>query len=691
MADHLQSALAELTGRTGSEFRPGQREAIEALAIRRERVLLVQRTGWGKSAVYFLATRLLRDAGFGPTLLVSPLLALMRNQLDAAARLGLRAHTINTSATMKVDELVELLESESVDILLVSPERLANPEFADKAMPILGRRPGLMVIDEAHCISDWGHDFRPDYRRLGQLISGLPPAFPVLGCTATANDRVVDDVAAQLGVGMNVIRGPLTREGLSLQVIDLPQAAQRLAWLDRYLGELPGSGIIYCLTVGDAERVAAWLQVRGQAVLAYTGTLDGELRLEAEAALQSNEVKALVATSALGMGYDKPDLGFVVHYQAPGSPVAYYQQVGRAGRALEASVAVLLRGHDDEAIQDWFIEQAFPGEEQVAEVLRVFDNAVGPVSIGAIEQDVNIKRSAVELVLKQLSVEGVLKRLGWQTYERTLKPWQYPQQRVDGVTASRRFEQEQMRVYSSEIDCRMRFLAEVLDDDSAKPCGVCDLCAARLYRDPLDAAVVETAQRFLRRGYVPIEARKQLIGTSSSGTSRSLPSALRPMQGRALCRWGDQGWGSLVEADRRAGGSFDERLIASLVEMVQEWSPEPAPSWVTFVPSSRLPRLVPDLAERFAAAAALPVHDVVRKIVDTPRQKSMANSTHQYANVCGAFEVAATVPRGPVWLIDDLVDSRWTLTEIGRLLAFNGSGPVYPLVLASTLGRDSSP
>ena len=682
MADDLQAALIDLTGRADSSFRPGQREAIEALALRRERVLLVQRTGWGKSAVYFLATRLLRDAGLGPTLLVSPLLALMRNQLDAAARLGLRAHTINSSAQLSVDELVALLNTDSVDLLLVSPERLANPEFADKAMPLLGRRPGLFVIDEAHCISDWGHDFRPDYRRLGQMISGLPGSFPVLGCTATANDRVVSDVAEQLGVGINVLRGPLTREGLSLQVIDLPQAAERLAWLDRHLDELPGSGIVYCLTVGDAERVADWLQQRGHSVLAYTGALDDELRLEAEAALQANEIKALVATVALGMGYDKPDLGFVVHYQSPGSPVGYYQQVGRAGRALQQSVAVLLRGQDDEVIQDWFIDRAFPDEADVDAVVRLFDDAVGPLGLGAIEREVNMKRGALELVLKQLTVEGVLKRLGWQSYERTLKPWSYPHQRVAEVTASRRLEQQQMRDYAGEIACRMHYLTQLLDDPTSQPCGICDLCASPLFRDQLDPEQIEDAQRFIRRGFVMIEPRKRLIGTG-------LPASLRTQPGRALCRWGDQGWGTLVAAGKHEGVRFDDRLVKALADMDREWAPDPTPTWVTFVPSLRHPTLVADLARRFADAVGLPVHNVVRKARQTPPQKAMENSAHQYANVNGAFTVVGALPTGPVFLVDDLVDSKWTFTEVGRCLLQLGSGPVYPLALASTMGRDS--
>ena len=681
MADELLDALRSLTGRPNAEFHSDQREAIEALVNGRGRVLLVQRTGWGKSAVYFLATHLLRRRGLGPTLLISPLLALIRNQIEAAFRLGLRPITVNSSSAITVKVLEEALLADEVDLVLVSPERLANPEFADKVMPLVGRRPGLMVIDEAHCISDWGHDFRPDYRRLSQVISGLGEGIPVLACTATANDRVVADVADQLSAVGHVIRGALGRSGLGLHVVDLPGAAQRLAWLDHTLPLLQGTGIIYCLTVRDVERVASWLQLRGHEVLPYTGVTQGDDRLDAEAKLQRNEVKALVATSALGMGYDKPDLAYVVHFQAPGSPVAYYQQVGRAGRQLEKSVGVLLRGAEDSDIQDWFINTAFPDAQDVDAVLAVFAFAAGPVTLGRVLEGVNMKRGEVELVLKQLTVEGVLRRLSGQMYERTLKPWVYPTQRVQAVTADRRREQDQMTTYATGGMCRMEFLATVLDDPQPHPCGECDRCSGERYRVALDESLVAAARRFLRGGYVVIEPRKRKL-------NRPLAEGLLLEQGRALCLWNDPGWGRLV-ADGKQSGRFDDRLISGMVEMVVEWAPEPMPSWVTFVPSLRHRGLVPDLALRFARRLELRLIPLVEKVRETAPQKGQQNSPHQEMNVRGAFALTGTPLGEPSFLVDDLVDSRWTLVEIGALLREHGAGPVYPLALGSLQGRDS--
>jgi ATP-dependent DNA helicase RecQ len=681
MADELLDALRGLTARSDSTFRPGQREAIEALVDNRERVLLVQRTGWGKSAVYFVSTHMLRKNGFGPTLLISPLLALIRNQIEAAERLGLRTLTVNSASDTTVNELAAAVADDSVDLLLVSPERLANPEFANKVMPLVGRRPGLMVIDEAHCISDWGHDFRPDYRRLAQVIAGLGTGIPVLACTATANDRVVADVSNQLGSGIRVLRGPLARDGLALQVIDMPSAAERLAWLDQVLPTLAGTGIVYCLTVRDVERVATWLRGHGHNVLQYTGGTDQDLRLEAEAALQRNEVKALVATTALGMGYDKPDLSFVIHFQSPGSPVGYYQQVGRAGRQLTSSVGVLLRGVEDSDIQDWFITTAFPSEEDVNAVLAVFAFASGPVAVARILEQVNMKRGELDKVLTELVVEGVLSRLTGSAYERTLKPWTYPTQRFAAVTADRRREQEQMGEYATTSGCRMAFLAAVLDDPATGDCGVCDNCTGEHLRVELDPALIEEAQRFIRRGYVVIEPRKKRGG-------KLLKDDLRSQDGRALCMWNDAGWGALVATGRR-NAHFDDRLIRAVVEMVGEWSPSPSPTWITYVPSLRSPGLVADLAQQVADALALPLVPLVVKTRSNSPQKQMKNAAHQESNVLDAFDVLGAPLPEPVFLIDDLVDTKWTFTEVGVLLRKAGSGPVFPLALGSSMGRDS--
>ncbi len=675
-------ALRRLTGNPAAEFRDGQLEAIESLVSRKEKVLVVQRTGWGKSAVYFVATELLRKQGFGPTIIVSPLLVLMDNQIEAARRLGLRAYTLNSLGDLSVDDVVGRLRSNAMDVLLISPERLANPEFADKVMPLIGARPGLLVIDEVHCVSDWGLDFRPDYRRLAQLINSLPAGIPVLGTTATANDRVVADVRTQMGDSVPVVRGPLRRESLSLNVVETTSRAARMVWLDKNLEQMGGSGIVYCLTVRDADTVHRYLSERGHNVLRYHADLSKEERDGAVEAFLRNEVKALVATTALGMGYDKPDVAFVVHYQSPGSVVTYYQQVGRAGRAVPNAVAVLMRGAEDSDILDYFAAGSFPSEDTVDKILAVFDENNGPVSTQKIEASVNLRASAIESALKQLHVEGIVDRVRGKTYERTLKKWSYPAKRLEGVLESRRREQRQMADYFAHRDCRMVYLTAALDDPDTAPCGRCDNCTGIQMKADFSASEIAAAERVLRGTYLVIESRKQ------DGNRRAIPESERLEAGFALSQWRDGGYGDLVAEGKQSKKSFSDELVDGASDLVRSWSPAPAPTWVTCVPSSRSGQLVPDFARRLAQKLGLPFHDVVTKTRTTQTQKKMENSRFQHDNVAGAFKCAGKIPKGPVLLVDDLVDSRWTLTEVGRVLRRAGAPAVFPVALSRTQPRN---
>jgi ATP-dependent DNA helicase RecQ len=519
--DRAHDLLRDLAG-PGAAFREHQLEAVRDLVEDHARVLCVQRTGWGKSAVYFIAAALLRMHGHGPALIVSPLLALMRNQIAAAERLGIRAHTINSTNRDAWEEVRGLLEADAVDLLLISPERLDNPQFRSQMLPLFSERVGLLVIDEAHCISDWGHDFRPDYRRLEEMLARLPDGVAVLCTTATANDRVVADVEEQLraaGTGLRTYRGPLGRASLRLEVVELPGQADRLAWLATHLPQLPGSGIVYTLTKRDAELVADWLAGRGIPAEAYSGEIESEQRIVVEERLLQNDLKAVVATSALGMGYDKPDLGFVVHYQAPGSVISYYQQVGRAGRAVDRAEVVLLRGAEDKRIQDFFIQQAFPPRELVDRVLaRISD---GGATARELMAEVNLGRGRIDALLKVLDVEGAVERDGsrWSRVEGS--GWAYDAERYARVTALRRREQEAMAAFGSDGRCLMRALQEELDDPEPADCGRCAVCAGARYDGPLDPALVREAALLLRSRPIVLETKK--MAPDESGAMRKIP------------------------------------------------------------------------------------------------------------------------------------------------------------------------
>ncbi len=756
-AERILRALAGPEAR----LRDDQWTAIRALVADRQRALVVQRTGWGKSAVYFTATALLRARGAGPSVIVSPLLALMRNQIEAADRAGIHARTVNSANAEQWDEVYAEIAAGAVDVLLVSPERLNNPGFRDLVLPKLIAATGLLVVDEAHCISDWGHDFRPDYRRLRTLLADLPPGVPVLATTATANARVSRDVAEQLGAGLAdptlVLRGPLDRSSLRLAVVALPGPQQRLAWLAEHLGELPGSGIIYTLTVAAAQETAAFLRERGHQVAAYTGKDDHTERKAAEDSLLANELKALVATSALGMGFDKPDLGFVVHLGVPQSPVAYYQQVGRAGRGVDRAEVIALPGREDADIWAYFASLAFPAEALVRAALAALAQAGRPLSTAALECRVDLSRSRLEMMLKVLDVDGAVRRVsgGWLA---TGQPWTYDADRYARVAAERERERQAMLGYLATAGCRMEYLRRELDDLDAAPCGRCDNCTGRRWPASVTASGAAAAREQLLRPGIEVEPRKMwpagmrdlgvdVVGKISQDVSAEV--------GRALGRLTDLGWGPRLRAlltdiqaepeqdgagadgtpgtracatEPAAGGagadgtpgpgenavpvatdspggdvghddwsddSVPDDLVAAVVKVLAAWGWAERPVAVVSVPSRTRPELVQSLGRRIAEIGRMPYLGGLGYAED-PQSGSVAavgrhnNSAQRLRGIWGELVVpddlrdAVGRVDGPVLLVDDRIDSGWTMTVAAMLLRQAGAPAVLPLALAVT-------
>jgi ATP-dependent DNA helicase RecQ len=685
-------------------LRDDQWSAIRALVVDRRRTLVVQRTGWGKSAVYFIATALLRELGEGPTVIVSPLLALMRNQVAAAERAEVHAATINSANPEEWASIEEQVAVGEVDVLLVSPERLNNPDFRDSVLPELTASAGLLVVDEAHCVSDWGHDFRPDYRRLRTLLTELPEGVPVLATTATANDRVVQDVSEQLGVGgpyedaqrALVLRGSLERESLRLAVLRLPTAQARLGWLAEKLADLPGSGIVYTLTVAATEEVAGFLRDRGYEVASYSGRTDPDQRQAAERALLDNEVKALVATSALGMGFDKPDLGFVVHLGAPSSPIAYYQQIGRAGRGVRRAEVLLLPGPEDQDIWSYFASMAFPPEGTVRRVLHVLSTA-GALSTAALEPHVELSRSRLEMVLKVLDVDGAVRRVkgGW---EATGQQWEYDSARYERIAEQRRAEQNAVLQYLDTDKCRMEFLRQQLDDPHAEPCGRCDNCTGETYSSDVDEQVARVAAERLQRPGVELAPRKQWpsamdgLGERFEGVSGSIPPAERTSEGRAVGRLTDIGWGNRLRELLAASApdqELPEDLYNACIQVLAAWDWEQRPVGVVALGSRTRPVLVRSLAQRIASVGRLPLLGEVATNPNTSPRR-VTNSAQRVAALWDQFRIPDELTTrlssvdGPVLLMDDWVDTGWTLAIAGRLLRQAGARAVLPFALATT-------
>ncbi len=677
-----------------AEFRDGQWEAIDDLVNNKKRLLVIERTGWGKSSVYFISTRILRDQGKGITIIVSPLLALMRNQLQSAEKLGIKAISMNSTNFDEWEECKRAVLNNEIDALLVSPEKLANEQFMESVLIPIANSIGLFVVDEAHCISDWGHDFRPDYRKIINILKFMPDGMPILATTATANDRVCDDIVTQLG-GIKVIRGALIRESLVLQNIKLEDQSSRLAWLSENIQKMSGSGIIYTLTKRDAEKVKNWLiECDIDAAYYYSGATNEnfedthEYRQFVEDALYNNELKVLVATTALGMGYDKPDLGFVIHYQAPSSIISYYQQVGRAGRSIDKAYGILLSGEEDGSIHDYFRRAAFPAEERVQAILNLIEEEE-ELSVYELMQLLNLRKGQIEKVLKYLSVEefSPVIKIGTK-WKRTAVEYQMDSEKILRLTNQRIEEWNDILTYINTTNCLMNYLQTSLDDSPSSTCGKCANCrkTKKLSSEVLHENVIR-ASVFLQHSEFDIRLKVRITANALSkyGFIGDLPSGLRGEIGKSLSRWGDAGWGRIVAEDKFSN-SFRDELVDAFVEMIKErWVLDPFPTWVTCIPSTRHPELVPLFANRVADKLGLPFIPVINKLEETEQQKEQENSYFQCKNLDGVFEINENVKANEaVFLIDDAIDSGWTLTIASALLRQAGSGPVYPAVLTST-------
>ena len=685
-ANRALELLKKGTGQPHSAFREDQEKAIKIVVEGGKRLLVVQKTGWGKSFVYFIATKLLREMGAGPALLVSPLLSLMRNQIDAAKRMGLRAVKVTSDNRAEWGDVFEKITRKEIDILLISPERLSNEEFKEQVLSKIAATISLLIVDEAHCISDWGHDFRPDYRYLERIVKSLPPNLRILATTATANNRVMRDLVEVLGPNLEVLKGDLNRNSLTLQTIEIPGQAQRLDWLAKTLPNLQGTGIIYAMTVKDADLIAYWLKSRGLKVESYTGQLDTERREELEIALLENKVKALVATVALGMGYDKPDISFVIHFQMPGSAVGYYQQVGRGGRAIKSAYGILLKGGEDYRINEWFIKSAFPTPNEVVEILTAFEDEPDGLSTSELCCKVNLSLGRIKTTIDILSLESpapILKTDGkWQLTSSALSMnfWS----RAKRLTDLRYKELNQMVEYVKlPFGAHMNFLIKELDGDTdtIKPQILPAL------PELIDKNLQGLGLKFLYGFHRSLEPRKKWPneGMQAYRLKGLIKAEHRAEIGRSLCYFNDDGWGKLVQEGKYKTNNFSDQLVDACLEMIKKWNPKPFPTWVTCLPSLRNPTLVPDFAKKLASALKLPFVMAITKTMERPPQKEMANSIKQARNIDGSLDVK-NLPfnNGPVFLIDDTVDSKWTFTVASWILRNNGSGQVWPLALAIT-------
>ena len=670
-----------------ARYRAGQEAAIQDV-LQGKRTLVVQKTGWGKSLVYFMATKLIRESTGGITLIISPLLALMNNQIESALKLNLKVRTINSENSEDWNHIFEEINNDCVDALIISPERLANEEFRKVLTTRLSMQVGLFVVDEAHCISDWGHDFRPDYRRIVDIVNLLPSNIPVLATTATANNRVVEDIKTQLGGNLAISRGSLMRKSLSIQVIELASREERLAWLSENVMAIPGTGIVYCLTIRDCELVYRWLKTKGISCECYHSKVEAEQKGIIVDRFMKNEIKLLIATIAFGMGFDKPDIAFVIHFQKPGNIVAYYQQIGRAGRSIDQAYAILFCGSEDDEINNYFIESAFPTEQIMNAVV---DAVIEHPGIGqrTFEQYVDMSQGKIKQCIKYLTVNGDIYSEN-KKYYKTLRKWEPDLKKSREITRIRKQELQQMNEFVRISGCYMKYIADALDDTSAVECGHCANCLKKdIFSKEVSVQVIADAQKFVREGFHIIEPRKQWpSGVIICGKNKILPE-IQCETGRVLSYYGDAGWGKLVKECKYKRGYFEESLVDASAKLLEDYVIENEIQWVTNVPSLKRPELVKNFARRLAVRLGLEYRDAIEKKLNTKCQKELNSNYLQYQNVNDSMEVkeAEILPKN-VLLVDDMVDSKWTFTVCGYKLREKGSGKVFPFALSNTAGRN---
>ncbi len=685
--EEIYLELKEAYG-TDAEFREGQAEAILEI-LQGQRALVVQRTGWGKSLVYFLAIKILRKKSNGFALIISPLLALMNNQIDSAVTIGLQVETINSGNQDVWDEIIERLEDNQIDALIISPERLSNEEFRQRLTERFAAKMILFVVDEAHCISDWGHDFRPDYRRIVDIVNMLPSNIPVLATTATANDRVVEDIKKQLGEELHITRGSLMRESLAIETIKLDTKEERLTWLVNNISIFPGTGIIYCLTVNDCRLVNRWLNENNILSECYYANVDKDEKKDKNLIVQSfmnNEIKVLVATVAFGMGFDKADIGFVIHFQKPKNLVEYYQQIGRAGRGIDKAYAVLLCGEEDDEINNYFIDSAFPTEVLMNDVIRTVMKYPG-LKKREFEKYINMRRSKIDECIQYLLVNGDIYRER-NCYYKTPRAWSPDLEKSREITAIRKKELWQMNDFTSIKGCYMQYIADVLDDNHATRCGKCSNCLKHSIL-PFDMSFQKLpyAQRFLREDFNVIEPRKRWPDGVRVDEKNSIPENRICETGRVLSNYGDAGWGRLVSQGKYKDNYFSEELIEASYQLLRDFVEENDIKWVTNIPSIRRPELVRTFAKKLAEKLGLEYRDAIEKIQNTRCQKELNTNYLQYKNAEESFAVK-NVSNENVLLVDDMVDSRWTFTTCCYKLRESGSGKVFPYALANSAGRN---
>ena len=652
-------------------FYDEQWATIERL-LKGERILLIEKTGFGKSLCYQFPAII-----FGAvTVIFSPLLALMRDQVNKLNSFGIAAQCINSeqSAEQNTDILQQAIDGK-LKILYIAPERQENDIWLEKVREI---KLSMVVVDEAHCISVWGHDFRPAFRRIISLVKLLPRDLPVLATTATATQRVEHDIMGQMGAGLHIIRGNLLRGNFLLYVIKVNSDEEKMAWLAEYSDKLEGTGILYTGTRSDAETWSRWLEFMGISSVSYHAGLDPASRIEVEQGLMSNRWKIIVSTNALGMGIDKPDIRFVIHTQIPQSPLHYYQEIGRAGRDSKPAKIILLYGPDDTALPLSFIESAKPAISKYERVTESIKNEL--LSEKEIVKKVDIKLNQFRVIkadlLEQLIIREV-KNGRIKKYEYIFGAPSLNTQRFEELRTAKKADLKHMINYVDTPTSRMKYLCDFLGDVTDRDFTNCDNTGLEKLTILLTSEWKHKINEFRENYFPELLVESRLSKNLVNGVAASYYGVSTVGQAIHRCKYD-------------GGGDFPEYLLQLTIMAFRKRFGGEHFDLLVYVPPTKSGSLVRNFAMKLSAALKIPVSHGLIKTRQTAEQKMFENSYSKKDNVSAAFsyENPAEVPGKHILLFDDIFDSGATLKEIGKLFSKLDAAIIAPLVIAKTVGGD---
>jgi len=647
-------------------FYDEQWEAIQKL-LKGERVLMIQKTGFGKSLVFqFTATQLP-----GVSIVFSPLIALMRDQVNKLSKLGIPAAYINHTLTPEEKEdVLTKAQAGYYKIIYIAPERMEDI----RSMNVIQRlNPSMVVVDEAHCISVWGHDFRPNYRRIVNLIEFLPADRPVLACTATATEQVQSDIEKQIGKGITVQRGGLLRPNFHLNVIHAQSQEAKLIHIAGLVKKLPGSGIIYCGTKVETETYANWLRYKGIDAVYYNAGLDNDSRVMIEHALMENKHKCIVATNALGMGLDKPDVRFIIHTQIPQSPLHYYQEIGRAGRDGETTYIILYYNPEDEELPKAFIKGGRPSAYDYNKVIDALKES--PLGLHGVIKAVNLKQTAVSVILNDLIDQGIIISYTQgrkKVYEYKYGAGELNTEPFEQLRSIKTGEFEKMKEYVQTRKCRMNFLQNYLGDNSSEKCMKCDNDRGmKIEARETDSGLKEVEA--FRETFFPILEVETKTGIMTNGVAASY--------------YGVTNVGSAIHRSKyENGGDFPDFLLRLSLKAFRKRFGNRRFDLVLFVPPTESGDLVKNLAKKIANTLNFKLSEGLKKTRQTQPQKIFESAITKKDNVKDAFYIDENVTNKDILIIDDIFDSGTTIKEIGRILKAAGANSVAPLTIAKTVG-----